>query len=367
MTVGYYVHHQGQGHASRAGAIAAELESPVTGLSSLPRPRDWAGDWVQLARDDEGTEAIDPTAGGRLHWVPLGDRGLGERMAAIAGWIARERPSAMVVDISVEVVVLCRLLGVPVVTFALPGRRDDEPHSLGYDLATTVLAAWPDGIPPLSLGLTPVALAKLVPVGAISRFAPVGAAARASEVGATATLDGRASAGPRRVLLLAGGGGDGFEADAIDRARASTPGWTWDVLGGAAGRWSADPWQSILAADVVITHAGQNAIAEVAAARRPAIVVPQPRPHDEQVTTAAALAAAGFPVLVLDDFAADDWSALLDRALALPAAGWSRWNDSLGATRAARAIERAAASSRASVPASAPAPPSSLPSAAVIR
>lgn len=349
MTIGYYVHHQGHGHASRATAIAAQLTSPVTGLSSLPRPRDWPGDWVQLARDDEGLAALDPTApdptaGGRLHWAPVGDSGLRERMAAIAAWIRRARPSAVVVDISVEVVALCRLLGVPVVTVALPGRRDDEPHRLGYDLATTVLAAWPDGIPPLARGLSPATLAKFVPVGAISRFAPVADADAqpANHPPLTSDSEPIASRGTRRVLVLQGGG-DGFDAAAVERARSSSPGWTWEVLGGLGTRWTDDPWESIRTADVVITHAGQNAVAEVAAARRPVIVIPQPRPHDEQVTTAAALDAAGYPVIVLDSFAHDDWTALLDRARSLPTGRWSHWNDGHGAQRAARAIERAAA------------------------
>ncbi|WP_440708300.1 glycosyltransferase [Herbiconiux sp. YIM B11900] len=344
MVIGYYVHHQGQGHASRAAAIAARLSDEVTGLSSLSRPRDWSGDWVQLARDDEGTTALDPTAGDRLHWVPLGDAGLRERMAAIAAWIQRTGPSALVVDISVEVVALARLLGVPVVTFALPGLRDDPAHRLGYDLATTVLAAWPTGIPPLAKGLTPATLAKLVPVGAISRFAPVSPAPTPTSPDAAATGTG----GGGRVLVLNGAGGGGFGSAALDRARASSPGWTWEVLGGADGRWSDDPWQSIRTADVVITHAGQNAIAEVAAARRPAILIAQSRPHDEQSATAAALAAAGYPVVPLDRLADDaapvgvDWPALLDRARSLPAARWSHWNDGGGAERAARAIERAA-------------------------
>ena len=45
----------------------------------------------------------------------------------------------------------------------------------------------------------------------------------------------------------------------------------------------------ICAADVVITHAGQSCVADVAAAPRPAIVLPQQRPFDEQHATAETL------------------------------------------------------------------------------
>jgi len=38
-----------------------------------------------------------------------------------------------------------------------------------------------------------------------------------------------------------------------------------------------------------VTHAGQSAIADVAAAQRPAVIIPQPRPFDEQRATARVL------------------------------------------------------------------------------
>ena len=45
--IGYYVHHQGRGHLSRLQAVAAHLHTPVVGLSSLPKPAGWHGEWVQ--------------------------------------------------------------------------------------------------------------------------------------------------------------------------------------------------------------------------------------------------------------------------------------------------------------------------------
>ena len=55
-------------------------------------------------------------------------------------------------------------------------------------------------------------------------------------------------------------------------------------------------------ADVVVTDAGQNAIAEIAACRTPAVVVPADRPHEEQATTASVLAGTDWPALVLPTF-----------------------------------------------------------------
>ena len=121
--IGYYVHHVGTGHLNRAREVARVAGTAVTGLSSLPAPDDWPGEWVQLERDDAGASdgsARDPSAGGRLHWVPLGDTGLRQRMASLSSWIEHARPDVLVSDVSVEVTLLARLHGVRVVSVVMP-------------------------------------------------------------------------------------------------------------------------------------------------------------------------------------------------------------------------------------------------------
>ena len=127
---------------ARAVHRVPHLAEPVTILSSRPRP---AGGAVmdRPARDDDSTLRGDPTAAGcctgrhRTTWACVA------RMAQIAGWIAGHAPAVMVVDVSVEVTALCRLMGVPVVAVAMPGDRSDPAHRLGYDLADALLACWP--------------------------------------------------------------------------------------------------------------------------------------------------------------------------------------------------------------------------------
>ena len=144
--IGYYVHHQGEGHVTRAAAIAAHLHgTQVTGLSSRTRPDGWAGPWVRLERDDAPApgDGADPAAGGVLHWAPLAHAGLRARMAQIAAWVAATAPRLVIVDVSVEVTVLVRTMGVPVVVMALPGARSDPAHQLAYRLAKAIIAPWP--------------------------------------------------------------------------------------------------------------------------------------------------------------------------------------------------------------------------------
>src|SRR4051795_6256529 len=152
--IGYYVHHHGEGHCTRAAAIADHLGSePVTGLSSRPRPDGWRGPWLELARDDDPPVAdVDPTARGALHWAPRAHPGLRERMAQIAAWVATHAPRLMVIDVSVEVTVLARTMGVPTVVIGMPGARHDPAHQLADRLADAIIAPWPEWAPVLGGG-----------------------------------------------------------------------------------------------------------------------------------------------------------------------------------------------------------------------
>ncbi|MFD7749898.1 glycosyltransferase [Streptomyces sp. NPDC059698] len=331
--IGYYVHHHGSGHLHRARSIAAHSPLPVTGLSSLPAPDDWPGPWVRLPRDDDGDPAAfgDVTAGGRLHWAPVLHAGLRGRMARIAEWIAARSPALLVSDVSVEVALLARLLGVPTAVAAMRGERMDTPHRTAYDLAELLLAPWPSTLP--EPGWPKHWRAKTVHTGAFSRFdgrspAPVG------------ERTGRAR--PRRVLLFMGSGGRDVSPAEVAAAQAAAPDWRWTALGGPDGRWEADPWPALCAADVVVTHAGQNALAECAAARRPAVVVPQDRPFGEQAATGRALARGRLAVVAPRWPDADDWAPLLEQAHAHGGERWSRWAPGDGAARAARALADAA-------------------------
>lgn len=318
--IGYYVHHHGRGHLHRALAVEKELDEPMTVLSSLPPAPDRVQGGVVLERDDAGGAPRATTARDRLHWVPLHDQGLLDRMQQISAWLARERPRVVVVDVSVEVATLVRLHGIPVVSVVLPGRRTDPAHRLGLDVSDALVGMWPEGVT--------AAMLPGLPAEVHDRVRPLGALARVPVVEQRPRRPG-----PRRVTVLMGAGGHDVTPDAVARARTSTPGWEWTLLGAGLGPWRADPHRAVRNADVVVTHAGQNAVAEVAAARRPAVLVPQSRPHDEQVVAAGVLASTGMPVVVEDRFPTDGWSGRLEQAASLEAASWSTWCDGKAARR----------------------------------
>lgn len=323
--IGWYVHHHGRGHLTRMLVIARHLGREIDCFSSLARPDDLPSGvtWTVLPRDDDPAPRLphdDPTVGGILHWAPLRHDGHRTRLAAIAAAVTTGRIGAFVVDVSVEVTLFLRLLGMPVVAITQPGERVDEAHRLGYAAATRVVAPWPRELyaPAHLTGLGD----RVAFVGGISRFAD------------------RVRDHERRtdaVVLLGGGGGTAVSGDDVAAAERAT-GRPWTLLGAGSGRWRADPYAAISTAAVVVSWCGQNAVADLAAADARAIVIPQDRPFDEQAATAAALDRSGLAVAVEKWPHADRWPELLDRARALRPA-WDAWRVRGAAQRAADEIE----------------------------
>ncbi|MDQ6897842.1 MAG: hypothetical protein M3171_14795 [Actinomycetota bacterium] len=321
--IGWYAHHVGSGHVTTARLVGRLTRTPVVVLSSAPRPADWPAErWVALPLDD-APGGDDHTAGGVLHWAPLRHRGYGARMTLIAEWVRTARPALLVSDVSVEVTLLARLLGVPVATILMAGDRSDRPHRLAFDAASLLFAPFPAGAD-VTGGRPPGWQDKTVWVGAMSRF------------------DDRTpapSAGGHQVAMLWGRGGSAVTSHDVAAAIAATPEWTWTLCDTP----DADQvWRLLQSADVVVAHAGQSVVAEVAAARRPAVVVPQPRPHDEQRWLASGLADLGLTPRLGGWPEPTRWAALLETARMTDPNRWAVWSDGGGARRMADRLDQLA-------------------------
>lgn len=328
--IGYYLHHQGQGHRRRGTAIARNLSQQTTGLGTGGAPPGWPGEWISLAADDQppvpDREYADVTAHELLHWAPRYHPGLAKRHEAIVRWLAAAQPDLVVVDVSVEIALLVRLCGIPVVVGGMPGERTDPVHTLAYDLADAILAPWPESAHPDD-GWQPSWRAKTRYVGGISALAddsPLGPGTPRTS-------------GPAHVLVVWGSGGDPLCSDDLEAARAATPGWHWVVRGGGYPV-SSDLMTDLAAADVVVCHAGQGSVADVAHAGRPAVVLAQDRPHGEQQATARALDRLGLAAVASGWPDAEAWPALLSRALDLGGERWALWGSD-GAKSAAQFLE----------------------------
>lgn len=335
--IGYYAHHQGSGHLQRAAAVSRQVGTGLTVLSSTKPPADIP--YLSLARDDVETVVGDVTAAGALHWAPLRHQGLRERSNQILAWAARTDCNLLVSDVSVEVLLLARLLSIPSVAVALRGERLDRPHALGYDVASRIIAPWPRYTQGDELQQW---LHKTVWVGAVSRFD-----GRVREIG-------RCDRPGRCAVVLLGRGGNSMTARDL-REAAAVPGVHWHLLGspvrssarsGTADLessvepvgWVADPWPLLCRADVVVAAAGDAAIADVAAAGRPLIAVPQARPYGEQHANAAALVRHRLCVAAPTWPDRRSWPRLLDQAEELGGWRWEEYRDGQGTARMANAL-----------------------------
>ena len=342
--IGYYVHHHGLGHLHRAQVFArawSELAGgTVTGLSSLTRPVGWNGPWVYLPRDDRSIHPVDPTAHERLHWAPLGDPGVRARAGLLSTWIQDTHPRAVVVDTSAEATIMIRLHGVPVVSVVLPGWRSDAASVTGYRLSDALVATWPQeaehgGLDVMNPGLPQDIRERVVCVGAVSRFSARGQTNSSSP----ADVPGSAPAAHLpRVVIIGSRPSDMLSGTVASDVAARVPGWDPVVLS-AEGHWAGDPWHVLASADVVVTNAGQSALGDLSALRKPAVVVPDYRPHAEQEIACRVLEAGPWPVVVRAT-AADALSLeAIEGARKLDGDLWSAWCDGLGARRMAEIVD----------------------------
>ncbi|MDR6277820.1 glycosyltransferase [Corynebacterium suicordis] len=335
LVVGMYAHHQGSGHLNRCRSIArrlaergarVEIFSSALGVHSSPSTPHPVWSEHQIPLDFDGpqgspSEVQDPQAGDTLHWAPLQHPGYRERMAVLAAWIRSERPDVFYVDVSVEVALFVRLLGVPVINIAMPGERWDAPHQLGYAQAAGIIAAWPQSVP-LPTHLQAHA-ARVQCVGGISTFEDSVPEHIATE------------RGTHRVLVMQGTGGTGWAEDYWDTVQQACPEYQFTFLGGEYR--SENPLVEMAEVDVVVSAAGQNSVADIALSGKPCVLLPQERAFAEQFATARAAESLGLALNREEAPAPEEWPALLREASQMTP-NWEKWQVEGAADRAAERI-----------------------------
>ena len=270
--------------------VAPHLPDPVTGLlvaappDGVDRPVGAAAPRRRRARlRRRGRDGRRPAALGARSATP----GCAAGWRRSAAWIERARADGDGRRPVVEVCLLARLHGVPVVALTAPGRRTDAAHRLGFGSATALVGAWPAGWTD-----------RLLPGLRRRHRRPRARRRRRLPVRASAPRR-QPYAAPPHAVLLAGTGGDGFTRD-VHRAGAGA-----DPRLGLDG---AEPHPRDLAPRPR-GRAGRPPTSRSSTRARtrwprsprcgvPAIVVPAARPFDEQHVTAAALA-DGWPAVVV--------------------------------------------------------------------
>lgn len=330
--IGYFVHHQGRGHAERAADLVHALgpDTPVTLFCARDDIFPPLPSWASVRRLPSLFEAATPPPPGlasartprTLHCAPLGWDQITDAVAIIADWFRDERPALFISDVSAELAQLARIASIPCVPVLQHGDRDDPGHMAAYEGAVGILAPYaaeleqpdrPEWMRDLifhagGLGVAP---------------APLGKAEARAALGIDPDAD--------LVLVIAGGGGEGTPAPPLSLGARAEPESLWITIGSVTEAWHDTPpanlqhrgWVDdanrwVAAADRIVSSTGNTTVHTVAAAGRPWVVVPEWRYFDEQRWKARMLSEAGAAVFA-DGWPASAaaWADLWDRAARL--------------------------------------------------
>lgn len=307
--IGYFVHHQGRGHAERAAAIGNALppDQPITLFTAnagIFPPLPPHAEVVTIPSLFEASDdvAIAPLLASmrtpsNLHCAPLGWVTITQAVATLTRWFVEAGPSLFISDVSAELAQLARIASIPCIPVVQHGDRSDPGHMSAYEGSVGILAPYSPlleqpGRPEWMRNKTHYA-------------AGVGIDAKLPDrVAARSALD----LPPDReiILVVAGGGGTGTPATPLTIGARAEPDTLWVTIGSVEHEWhatapgnlrhlgwvdNATTW--IAAADRIVSSAGNTTVHQVAATGRPWIVVPEWRYFDEQVWKARMLEQAG--------------------------------------------------------------------------
>lgn len=329
----WYVHDHGRGHLDRARAVIPLLRAPVI-VAAGPGIHTAAEQLLDVPVVRLPTDVPDGPSRtiGPWHHAPAGAV-LRARSMAVIDAVRRFECTTAVVDVSVEVTALARLVGLRVVTLRQSGHRTDAAHRIGLESADVVWVPQHPDLEPIGHDIDE----RWVFTGPFSRFDRV----------APKPSPRRPVGGRRLVVMMVGRGGTTLDVDAWGNGPAPA-GWRV-VIAGTPQRASSpevdlvgccEPVLPLLAeADVVVTSAGWAAVADTVAAGARLAVVPEERPFDEQAVRARALADAGLATYCATWPTPGSLAEVLDAAGELVPARWRSYHDGCGADRAATMID----------------------------
>ena len=145
LSIGYFVHHQGRGHAERAAAIAHALDPRISLTLFSARADIFPAlpAHAQIVEIPSLFECPDDAAVAHaalptphvFHCVPVGWPSITRAVATITGWFAATNADLFVTDVSAELALLARIASIPCVAVLQHGDRYDLGHRSAYQSA----------------------------------------------------------------------------------------------------------------------------------------------------------------------------------------------------------------------------------------
>ncbi len=323
--IGYFVHHQGRGHAERAAAIANELARDRDIVLFCARTDIFPelSSSVEIKKipslfeaEDESGEQIEADLPDTLHCAPLGWPSISTAIATITGWFAAAKPALFITDVSAELGQLARIASVPHMAVLQHGDRDDPGHMASYRGAVTLLAPY---AAELEQSDRPAWMRER------TIYAP-GVGVDCSRIKDREAARARLGLDPDLdlVVVVGGGGGTGLPSAPLTLGARAEPASEWVTLGKIQTEWHEtapsnlrhlgwveNPEDWISAADRLVSSCGNTTVHMIAAAGKPWVVVPEWRYFAEQLRKAEALDAAGAAAMARQwPASAADWQRL---------------------------------------------------------
>ncbi|MGP4789344.1 hypothetical protein ACTXGJ_09485 [Psychrobacter sp. 1Y11] len=333
MRIGYYAHHHGSGHCRQADKLAALL--PASSRKNFIVFTSLALDAYtfntvaksQIVRLNPEGEREDDVLLGRagqhwqpasLHYSPVGNSDIQTRSWQILNAIQEHDIDLMIIDVSVEVAMLCRAASVPYLYVRLAGIRDDTPHLNAFAGALGLLAPYPKTLEAaetddwlkqktLYLDFLPDKNSKSISYNEfIASFANLTDDNERNKVSSKLTrqlnISENSKQKPKIITVIKGYGGHEAIDAKLPELRAMQPKALIISLGPIADDKRAyvdiatqvvDVSPFLMHSDLLIMACGLNGIAQAYHHETPLVVLPDERPHREQEVMAAALIAQG--------------------------------------------------------------------------
>ena len=226
------------------------------------------------------------------------------RAKALAESIERYKPKAFYCDGVPELAIMVRGMGVPVVLVHLPGNVMNDPTQVfAHELADHIVAHFPSSLEQANYQFA----AKTYYSGYMSQYA-----------GRELKRSNRSAINNVTVLL----GYDNYDVSVLKNITNDQD--TQFTIIGNKLEYDLDkncillgPVKDVseaIVGDVVISAAGQNTIAELLSLNKRLVLLPEPRPYDEQGVHATVLANQHVALLAEETFSAEQWKNVLQKA-----------------------------------------------------
>jgi UDP-N-acetylglucosamine:LPS N-acetylglucosamine transferase len=229
-----------------------------------------------------------------------------ERAKALAEAIERYKPKAFYCDGVPELAIMVRGMGVPVVLVHLPGNVMNDPTQVfAHEFADHIIAHFPSAMEQPDFQFA----SKTYYSGYLSKYA-------------SRSLKENKSSDINKVTVLLGY--DNYDTTVLKNI-TKDQNMQFTIIGNKQNYELGENCIQLgkvgdiskaIVGDVVISAAGQNTIAELLSLGKRLILLPEPRPYDEQLVHANVLANRNVALLAQENYSAEQWQNLLQKAKA---------------------------------------------------